>query len=922
MSGSGPKPHRRERAGAIIFAASVAALPALAIAQAWDGYAGNPQHTALSSVGTQPLDSIRWETPVDLDPQFNSHNGDLYAHYGSPVITAQNTVIVPVKTGATGGFEVEAFNGSNGSLLWTQSSDYTLPPQSDGATYDWTPPYGPTLAAGNTLYYSGAGGTVYERSSLNSAGAVTPTQEAFYGSLSSYEANEAAYDAGVAISTPITADAEGDIYFGFQTSSSAPDGLTNGIARISAGGVGEFFEADDLEVNGVSAGMTQVVTNSAPAISPDGSTVYVAMSNGNFGNGRLVALNSATLTPTASVELMDPKTGNPALLPNDGTASPMVGPDGDVFMGVYDDADTSRGWMEDYSANLSVTKAAGGFGWDDTASVVPAWMVPSYHGTSSYLIMTKYNNYAGTGGNGQNMIAILDPNATETDTRYNTTGAGGATIMQVVETIEGPTPDPAWDSEYPGAVDEWCINTAAVDPGTDSILVNSEDGHLYRWSLATNTLSQVMDITNGLGEAYTPTEIGPDGTVYAINDATLFAVGAPESSSAVYSSWAASGGGSWSNGTNWSTNTPGNAGDTATFSIATSGPTTITLDGDRTVGTMNFANPYSYTIAQGTGGTLTIDNGSSGAQINDYYGNHTISAPVALDSNTTIAVQNPSNVFTISGNISGAGGITLAAASALNAGTVVFSGSNSYRGGTTVTSGTLVIAANGALPDGNVAITGGALQLGAGTGLAQMTSLSISGNGTLDLTNNHAFINYGGGADPITAIISYIDSGYNGGNWNGPGIISSSAAVNGAYGVGYADSADLGNPAELSSGQIELKYTLYGDANLDGKVDSADFGILADNYGDSGAVWDQGDFNYDGNVDSADFGLLALNYGQSDGSNADVVTAGDWAALDAFAAANGMMADVPEPSCAAVTMFAGVGLLQSRRRRPHKFAAA
>ncbi|MGD0464380.1 MAG: hypothetical protein ABSB74_18000 [Tepidisphaeraceae bacterium] len=519
----------------IVAGASVAALPGRAAAQAWDGYAGNAQHTALSTVASQPLDAIHWETPVDLDPSFSGT--DLLIHYGSPVITAQNTVIVPVKTGAWGGFELQAFNGASGSPLWTQSTDYTLPPTGQGASYDWTPSYGPTLASGNTLYYPGDGGTVYERGSLNGSGSVTPTQEAFYGSLSTYQASEAAYNAGVAISTPITADAQGNIYFGYQTSNSAPGGLTNGIARISASGVGSFFEADQLKVNGVSAGMTQVATNSAPAVTPDGSTVYVAMSDGNFGTGRLVALNTSTLTPTASVALVDPKTGSGALVPNDGTASPMIGPDGDVYMGVYDDYGTSRGWMEHYSANLSVTKPAGGFGWDDTASVVPASMVPSYHGTSSYLIMTKYNNYAdpGTGGNGQNMIAILDPNATETDTRFNSKGAGGATIMQVVESILGPTPDANFDQQYPGAVHEWCVNTAAVDPATDSVLVNSEDGTLYRWNLATDTLTQQVQITNGLGEAYTPTEIGPDGTVYAINNATLFAVGAnvPEPSCVV-----------------------------------------------------------------------------------------------------------------------------------------------------------------------------------------------------------------------------------------------------------------------------------------------------------------------------------------------------------------------------------------------------
>jgi hypothetical protein len=46
------------------------------------------------------------------------------------------------------------------------------------------------------------------------------------------------------------------------------------------------------------------------------------------------------------------------------------------------------------SMALSQQKIPGGFGWDDTASIVDASLVASYHGASKYLLMTKYNNYA------------------------------------------------------------------------------------------------------------------------------------------------------------------------------------------------------------------------------------------------------------------------------------------------------------------------------------------------------------------------------------------------------------------------------------------------------------------------------------------------------------------------------------------------
>ena len=74
-------------------------------------------------------------------------------------------------------------------------------------------------------------------------------------------------------------------------------------------------------------------------------------------------------------------------------------------------------------------------------------------------------------------------------------------------TILGPTPESAGAT----AVKEWCVNTVAVDPLGSAVLVNSEDGYLYRWDLRSNSFTQRIQLTGGIGEAYTPTAIGADG---------------------------------------------------------------------------------------------------------------------------------------------------------------------------------------------------------------------------------------------------------------------------------------------------------------------------------------------------------------------------------------------------------------------------
>lgn len=519
---SSRRKHQRVRvllvAGAVFGA--FALLGAASARAGWETFAGNPQHTSLSPVASQPLQFIRWSMPIDLAPP----SGSILIHYGSPLVTPGNTVIVPIRIGGTDGYRVEARRARDGSVLWSADTEYILPP------HNWTPSYSPTLTASNRLYFAGAGGTVYFRDAVDTVGPAAIGQVAFYG-LSNYLAAANSFNATVFIDSPITADASGTIYFGFRTSSSAPLGLQSGIARIDADGNGSWVSA--VAASGGDPNITRVPHQAAPALSNDEHTLYVVVaSNGTSTNHYLVGLDPTSLALKESspgvkmrVALKDPRDGavNDANVIDDSSASPMVGPDGDVYYGVVGNPFTARGWMLHFSADLTQTKTPGGFGWDSTASIVPTSAVPSYSGASAYLIFTKYNNYAGIdGGDGVNKMAVLDPNDTMVEPHAS---SHGLLVMKEILTIAGVTPDPEFLGQFPNAVREWCINSAAVDPFTKSVLANSEDGKLYRWDLTTNSFAPPITLSPGIGEAYTPTVIGPDGTVYAINWAILNAVG-------------------------------------------------------------------------------------------------------------------------------------------------------------------------------------------------------------------------------------------------------------------------------------------------------------------------------------------------------------------------------------------------------------
>jgi hypothetical protein len=476
----------------------------------WAGFAKNAQHTAAVTAQPQPFDRIRWRVKVDLHPVITLR--DLLIHYGSPMITAANTVLVPTRISTKAGFEVVAYSGTTGARRWSLATDYQSPPFI--AKYVFKPPLPAALTPSGTLAVAGAGGTILFRGDANSK--TGPLRRRVFYGLAQWKAHQAAYDKAVQVTTPLTAGPDGAVYFGFIVTGATPDHLSSGIARIAANGHATWISASAAAGN---RAVTGVAVGCAPALSPNGRTVYLTVTSPT--SGTLVGLNATTLKPRYHVALKDPSNGRPAVISPSSSASPTVGPDGDVYFGVLGNplpSHDDRGWLLHFNASLTKIKTPGSFGWDNTVSVVPARLVPRYHGSSPYLLVSKYNNYFGTKpyGNGHNEVAVLDPKASQQD-RFSKVD-----VMKTIQTILSPLHEPG---DPAGARYEWCINSAVVDTADDSVFVNSEDGDLYRWDLASNTLAEKIHLNKPRGEAYTPTLVGPDGTVYAINNATLYAIG-------------------------------------------------------------------------------------------------------------------------------------------------------------------------------------------------------------------------------------------------------------------------------------------------------------------------------------------------------------------------------------------------------------
>lgn len=360
-----------------------------------------------------------------------------------------------------------------------------------------------------------------------------------------------------------------------------------------------------------------------------------------------------------------------------------------------------------------------------------------------------------------------------------------------------------------------------------------------------------------------------------------------------------------------------------TYLMDTGGPivTTLMVNGTGSAGLrieapMNASYVPNPTAQQapGTTGLFGVINGSY-AQAANRGSSYTV-----LSANRAMALSSSYSYNDVNGNpvtLTPSGTLTLAATDAggatgiINAGPAAASAVALALDNTASSRGNLVYQINPASTDGGnfanfAGLTAERTYPTAATvtvqllGTTKVPALTLTGGANLDIRNQALVVDPTDGSNPLAQIAGYLNSAYDHGKWDGTGIYSSVAQVNGASdltSIGYAlNSAlpvqytDFGGQS-VDASAVLVKYTYLGDLNLDGKVDSSDLAMMG-----SGSGWSGGDLNYDGRVDGDDWALMMVGAGAYQASGVQMTSA------------------VPEPSAVGLLLAGGAMLIRRRRR--------
>lgn len=440
----------------------------------WNQWAHDPQHTGyVADVTGQSLAVKRWSITIDNSI---APSGDLLVHYASPIIDSTNTIFMTEKEkiGTVIHRRVMKLNAA-GTVLCKYETDYVPPPSS------WEPVLHPLLVNGY-LYVPGARGIlrIVDSNDCSEVGYLAP-----------YELPEDPAQLQQLLTTAFvgglpTLDDSGNIYYPFLVRGTPPLGLKSRFVMIDAKGNINSATYDDL----VGQTGARPALNSGAAIGPDG-TIYTGAVKPGFSNeGYLLALN-----PDLSLKWRGDMSADPArkaLIIDQSSSCPVVGPDGKVFYGGWNGNGLSQGYLYAFSAAGAYLNNFE-FGWDTTPAIYPDPDGDPNH----YHLVQKYNKYLEQ----RYFMVSLNPNTMAIECQWELVGR------------------------------EWCINAPAID-ADGAIYTNGEDGYLYRMTgmypgtdgMCAPQVTRI-ELERARDAAYTPLALGPDGTIYTLNNGSLFAVG-------------------------------------------------------------------------------------------------------------------------------------------------------------------------------------------------------------------------------------------------------------------------------------------------------------------------------------------------------------------------------------------------------------
>ena len=307
-----------------------------------------------------------------------------------------------------------------------------------------------------------------------------------------------------------------------------------------------------------------------------------------------------------------------------------------------------------------------------------------------------------------------------------------------------------------------------------------------------------------------------------------------------WSMWNVNNSGNWSTSANWTNSSaPNGAGKTAHFGTA-GAPRTVTVDGPKTVGMINFDGANGYTLADGGNSTITFQGyaGANVTRINVLAGSHTIAAPVAIVDDLTVDAASGAQVQL----------------------------SNLQPTAATLTktgAGTLRVIA---LRAQTLNLSAGTVSIAPASGSASsLALLSISPSATFDLTDNDLIVS----ATSKSSIESHVST---------KRLTSSHSTPTSATGLGVLDGAEyasFGNAdfdgTSVAPTDVLVKYTWNGDANFDGRVTFDDYVRIDTGFGTGLTGWANGDFNYSGSVNFDDYVMIDIAFNAQNGTLARAI---------------------------------------------------